>query len=84
MVKKQQKSGEINLEALMAATEKMAWIVETYGDIYWPLFDRLDRELRQRQARDDRLKRYTLPLTSPQPAKDQRESMYDFNSSETG
>ena len=82
MVQKQTKSDDIDLEKLKAATEKMAWIVETYGDTYWPLFDRLDRELRQRQARTERLNKYRL--ARPGPANDQRESMYDRSSSDTG
>ena len=43
----------------------MARIVEVYGDAYWPLFDRLDRELRQRWTREDRLARCRSQLSEP-------------------
>lgn len=73
---------EVSLGDLRKATEKMARIVEIYGDKYWPLFDRLDRELRQREERSQRLARYSS--TQPTPANDHSERIYDAKSSDMG
>ena len=33
-------------------------VIERYGDQYWPIFDRLEQELKLRDSKLDRLKRF--------------------------
>ena len=33
-------------------------VIERYGDQYWPIFDRLEEELKLRDSKLDRLKRF--------------------------
>lgn len=33
----------------------VAELIDRYGDVYWPVFDRLERELNERNARERRL-----------------------------
>ena len=40
---------------LQDALTAVARIIERYGDAYWPLFDRLEAELGERQRRQARL-----------------------------
>lgn len=35
--------------------ELLAELIDRYGDVYWPLFDRLERELEQRRSKAARL-----------------------------
>ena len=37
------------------ALRSAARIVDRYGDVYWPLFERLERELAERRSRKARL-----------------------------
>lgn len=37
---------------------RAAEIIEKYGDQYWPLFDRLEREFEEREEKLKRLKRF--------------------------
>jgi len=41
------------LEQALATTAR---VIERYGDAYWPLFDRLERELEARRTRRARLR----------------------------
>jgi hypothetical protein len=45
-------------EAIREGLGKLTWVIETHSDKAWPLFDRLERELKQRQGRQVRLDRY--------------------------
>jgi hypothetical protein len=36
----------------------VAWIIELYGDEYWPIFERLEDELRARKERQSKLQAY--------------------------
>ncbi len=36
----------------------VAWIIDLYGDAYWPIFERLEDELRTRQTRHAKLRKY--------------------------
>jgi len=80
----------VTLQELEAAVKKMAWVIENFGDTYWPIFDRLDRELQQRRARAARLTKYKddaperVFKTAAEPANDQSDKIYSRNSSETG
>ena len=40
------------------ALQIAARIVHRYGDVYWPLFERLERELADRRSRSSRLNTY--------------------------
>jgi len=42
------------------ALRSLARIIKRYGPAYWPLFDRLDREQRERRLRDERLEQLTV------------------------
>lgn len=35
--------------------ELLAELIDRYGDVYWPLFDRLERELEERRSKAARL-----------------------------
>lgn len=37
----------------------VAWIIDLYGDAYWPIFERLEEELQQRQFRSEKLRKYS-------------------------
>ena len=41
-----------DLEDLLTS---VARIIDRYGDVYWPIFERLEGELQQRQSRRDRV-----------------------------
>lgn len=45
-----------------AEIEKAIWslarLIHRYGDAYWPLFERLEAELKERNSRKDRLNAY--------------------------
>lgn len=45
-------------EELETALASLSRIIERYGDIYWPIFERLESELQARHARSARLARY--------------------------
>lgn len=34
----------------------VAKLIDRYGDVYWPVFDRLERELEQRRSKSARLR----------------------------
>lgn len=36
--------------------ETVALLIKRYGDVYWPVFERLEQELEMRHSRADRLK----------------------------
>ncbi|MEM7665027.1 MAG: hypothetical protein AAF250_04155 [Pseudomonadota bacterium] len=38
----------------------LARIIKRYGPAYWPLFDRLNREVTERREREELLKKVTL------------------------
>ena len=59
------------------ALKILAQIIETYGDAYWPLFERLEKELDARRSRDDRLRKF-LPTT---PTLNPRQEIKNENSS---
>ena len=39
-----------------AALHSVALLVNLYGDKYWPIFERLEEELKNRQSKSNRLK----------------------------
>ncbi|KCZ99418.1 hypothetical protein HPO_05762 [Hyphomonas polymorpha PS728] len=40
------------------AIRSVARLIHRYGDAYWPLFERLEAELKERNSRKDRLNAY--------------------------
>lgn len=54
---------ELSLDRLERATILAARIVHQFGNAYWPVFDRLDKELTERKQRAGRLARYLGPDT---------------------
>ena len=46
------------------ALRSLARVIDRYGDVYWPIFERFERELEQRQRRLMRLNAY---LGKPEP-----------------
>lgn len=47
---------------LEKAIRSIARLIDRYGDAYWPLFERLEAELKERSSRKDRLNAY-LPTS---------------------
>jgi len=45
----------VTYERLVKARATLATIIETHGDRYWPLFERLDEECAQYEKRNERL-----------------------------
>ncbi|MFN7179963.1 hypothetical protein [Hyphomonas sp.] len=43
---------------LEKAVRSLARLIDRYGDAYWPLFERLEAELKERNSRKDRLNAY--------------------------
>ncbi len=43
---------------LEKALRSVARLIDRYGDAYWPLFERLEAELKERNSRKDRLSAY--------------------------
>ena len=41
-----------------AATRIAADLVANYGEVYWPIFSRLEKELKARQSRSARLAKF--------------------------
>ena len=48
------------------ALRVVARVIDHYGDAYWPVFERLERELEDKRKRDSALSRY---LTTPRKAR---------------
>lgn len=46
---------DADIERAMAT---VARVIELYGDAYWPILERLERELEERQAKANRLARH--------------------------
>lgn len=53
---------------IQRALKTAARIIDRYGDVYWPLFERLERELAVRRSRASRLQAY-LDRTDKQAAR---------------
>ena len=45
----------IKTEEIEKSLVFVAGLIERQGNVYWPLFDRLEMELEQRKSRQDRL-----------------------------
>jgi len=49
----------------------VAWIIDLYGDAYWPIFERLEKELEIRRERQKKLEMHA-PLNRKRPARPER------------
>ena len=49
---------DARIEEIEKCLTTVARLVETYGDDYWPTFERLEMELQSRKDRLERLKTY--------------------------
>jgi len=47
-----------SLSRLRRATKVAAKLVDLYGDAYWPIFDRMESELRAIEMREQKLSRF--------------------------
>lgn len=43
-------------QAIEDGLDTVAVLIERYGDVYWPIFERLERELEMRRSRQARLR----------------------------
>ena len=50
---------DVSEHDLEHATEVAAELVRRFGNVYWPFFERLERELGERHDRANRLVRFT-------------------------
>jgi len=50
----------------------LARLISAYGEVYWPLFERLEKELEYQNSRQNRLKRYLPNLDQSYPVPPQR------------
>jgi len=51
---------------LEKAVRSLARLIDRYGDAYWPLFDRLKAELKERNRRKERLNAYLPTNQGPE------------------
>lgn len=51
------KSRVISDQEIEDGLELIAELIDRYGDVYWPLFDRLERELEERRSKAARLQK---------------------------
>ena len=49
---------EVNIENIKKATSAAAYIVTEHGEKYWPIFERLERELNEKNSRLERLRSF--------------------------
>ena len=49
---------DIDYERLRKAVERAANVFNTHGEKYWPVFERLERELEHRKSRRKRIEQY--------------------------
>jgi hypothetical protein len=55
------------------AIRSVARLIHRYGDAYWPVFERLEAELKERNSRKDRLNAY-LPTNESASENTKRQS----------
>ena len=48
-------------EEIEKALQTAARVVSIYGDAYWPIFERLEKELEARRDRRERINRHMRP-----------------------
>jgi hypothetical protein len=58
-------------EDIEKAMSFVAWVINLYGESYWPIFERLEEELRSRKARQLKLQTY-LPRQKTRSSKIRR------------
>lgn len=55
---------EADIEKALASAAR---VIDRYGDVYWPLFERLERELEILRARSNKLSAYLQPNAGSTP-----------------
>lgn len=60
------KGQQVTEQEIENSLTSLARLIDRYGDAYWPVFERLERELRVRQERHERL---SARLQSAKPAR---------------
>jgi hypothetical protein len=50
------KQRKVTDQEIEDALDLVAELIDKYGDVYWPVFERLERELAERRSRRERLK----------------------------
>ena len=58
MMMRQPPQSDISEQDLEHATAVAAELVQRFGDLYWPFFERLERELVQRRERSKKLEQF--------------------------
>jgi len=61
-------------EDLVAALGIAARIIDRYGDVYWPIFERLEKEREARRSRGNRLGAYLSNGSTSQPVPQKRDA----------
>lgn len=51
----------ISEEEIEDGLNVVARLIDRYGDVYWPVFERLEKELQDRKSRSSRLKARLYP-----------------------
>ena len=51
-------SSGVTLHALYRGMETAIALIDNYGDDYWPIFERLEAEINERESRAERLGRF--------------------------
>lgn len=54
------KGQQVTEQEIESSLSSVARLIERYGDAYWPVFERLERELDIRKSRQRRLKVHLL------------------------
>lgn len=55
----------ISEQRLVSALTTLTGLIRAYGDDYWPLFDRLERDLISLRERKAKLEKYQSPSNQP-------------------
>ena len=51
-------SNTVTLHALYRGMEMAVALIDQYGDAFWPVFERLEAEINERESRTERLGRF--------------------------
>lgn len=56
---------DISEQRLVSVLTTLTGLIKAYGDDYWPIFDRLERELNSVRERKTKLEKYQSPRNQP-------------------
>lgn len=60
------KADQITEQDIEDGLDFIAGLIDRHGDAYWPIFERLERELEQRRSKAARLSARLAKATDPQ------------------